>query len=81
MRAYVKNNLYLYQKNKEYLKTLKLLKSKFKIDETDNPFVFNEFLDDFHSRKAHGLYIQDDLNDLLQTASKLAFKEMITEMK
>lgn len=51
MRAYVKNNLELYQNDKEYLESLNLLKSKFKIDEKDNPFVFNEFLDDLHSRK------------------------------
>jgi hypothetical protein len=81
MRAYVKNNLDLYQKNKEYLESLKLLQSKFNIDETNNPFVFNEFLDDFHSRKAHGLFIPDDLNDILNKASIFAFKEMITEMK
>ncbi len=81
MRAFVKNNLDLYQKNSEYLDALKLLKSRFKIDESDNPFVFNEFLDDFHSRKAHNIFIPDDLNDILQKASKFAFKEMITEMK
>jgi hypothetical protein len=51
MRAYVKNNLTFYTQNKEYRECLEIFKHKFKLDDKDNPFVFNEFLDDFNSRK------------------------------
>ena len=73
LRAYVKNNLNLY-KDDDYLRFLNELKIKFKLDDSDNPFFFYEFLDDFISRKAHGLSIPNELNPILDKAVKFSNK-------
>ena len=52
MRKKMKSKYGYYKKSKVYADCLNLAKKLLNIDDDPkNPFVFNEFLDDIHSRK------------------------------
>ena len=57
MRKLIKKKYDFYKTSRLYTDCLSLAKKKLNIDDDlDNPFVFNEFLDDIHSRKVARLF-------------------------